>query len=104
MTEPRTHDVGGRLGSEPIDRTPHSLNDWEVIADAVSQVLGAKGIRTNDENRRAREEMDASEYLSAGYYDRWVVSTETILIEKGLLTKDEIDREVGAFEQRWGEP
>jgi nitrile hydratase len=104
MTEPGTHDVGGRLGSGAIDKTPHSLSDWEIVADAVSQAIGAKGIRNNDENRRAREDMDPAEYLNATYYERWVASTETILIEKGLLTKAEIDSEVAAFESRWGEP
>jgi hypothetical protein len=29
---------------------------------------------------------------------------ETILIEKGILTKDEIDKRVVEFEKKWGEP
>ncbi|MBI2180244.1 MAG: nitrile hydratase subunit beta, partial [Deltaproteobacteria bacterium] len=38
------------------------------------------------------------------YYERWIASIETILIEKKILTKEEIDRRLAAFEKKWGEP
>jgi nitrile hydratase len=74
------------------------------MADAVNQALGARGIKRTDEMRRAREEMDADAYRDMNYYERWIASIETILIEKGILKKDEIDRKVLEFEKRWGEP
>lgn len=100
----RTHDMGGRPGAGPIDRSEHVLADWEVLADAVNQALGAKGIRRTDEMRRAREDLGPDQYLSLSYYERWVASMETILVEKGILTRDEIDRRMAEFEARWGEP
>ncbi len=100
----RHHDVGGELGAGPIVQTEHQLSDWEVLADAINQALGVKGIRRTDEMRRAREDMDKDLYRSLSYYERWIVSVETILAEKKILTTEEIDRKVAEFEKRWGEP
>jgi nitrile hydratase subunit beta len=98
------HDIGGVPDAGPIDKSQHELSDWEIMADAVNQALGARGIKRTDEMRRAREEMDADAYRDMNYYERWIASIETILIEKGILKKDEIDRKVVEFEKRWGEP
>lgn len=98
------HDIGGLPGAGPIDQTEHELSDWEILADAVNQALGARGVKRTDEMRRAREEMDSAVYRDMTYYERWIVSIETILIEKNILTKDEIDRKLGEFESKWGKP
>lgn len=98
------HDIGGLPGAGPIDQTEHELSDWEILADAVNQALGAKGIKRTDEMRRAREEMDAAAYRDMTYYERWIASIETILIEKQILTREEIDRKLAEFDFKWGEP
>jgi Nitrile hydratase beta subunit len=98
------HDIGGLPGAGPIDQTEHQLADWEILADAINQALGAKGVRRTDELRRVREEMDSERYRSMSYYERWIASLETILIEKKILTREEIDRKLADFEKRWGEP
>ena len=98
------HDVGGLPGAGAIDQSEHELSDWEILADAVNQALGARGIKRTDEMRRAREEMDSKTYHAMTYYERWIASIETILIEKNILTKDEIDRRLAEFEKEWGEP
>jgi len=98
------HDIGGLPGAGPIDQTEHQLSDWEILADAVNQALGARGVKRTDEMRRAREEMDGGEYRELNYYERWIASIETILIEKNILTREEIDRKLAQFEAKWGEP
>ena len=98
------HDIGGLPGGGPIDQTEHQLSDWEILADAVNQTLGAKGIKRTDEMRRAREEMDSAAYRDRTYYERWIASIEAILIEKKILTEDEINRKLAQFETKWGEP
>ena len=98
------HDIGGLPGAGPIDKSQHELADWEILADAVNQALGARGIKRTDELRRAREEMDSDDYREMNYYERWITSMETILIEKGILKKNEIDKKVVEFEKKWGEP
>ncbi len=99
------HDIGGtERDSGPIERNDHPLEDWEILADAVNQALGAVGVKRTDELRRAREEMDSELYRSLKYYERWIASMESILIEKKILTKEEIDRKVDEFAKKWGEP
>jgi len=98
------HDVGGLAGAGPIDQSQHELADWEILADAINQALGAKGIRRTDELRRVREEMESDAYQGMSYYERWIASMETILLEKKILTRDEIDRKLAEFEKKWGEP
>ncbi len=100
----RTHDMGGDPEAGAIDRSQHQMDDWEILADALNQALGVKGIKCTDETRRAREDMDSEEYLSLSYYERWLASLETILVEKGFTTREEIDRKVAEIEVQWGEP
>ena len=97
----RTHDMGGRPTDQPINTAEHALADWEVVADAVAQALGAKGIRTTDESRRAMEDMPAEDYLSLSYYERWVRGTEQLVVEKGILSTEEIDRKMAELEATW---
>ncbi len=99
----RHHDMGG-MPAGPIDRSEHQLADWEILADAINQTLSAKGIRRTDETRRVVEDLDAEQYQSLSYYERWIVSMEKILAEKNILTSEEIDQKVAEFEMRWGEP
>jgi nitrile hydratase len=95
--------MGGQPGG-PIDTGDHVLSDWEVLADGLNAALGATGLRTTDEMRRIREDMPSDQYLAMSYYERWLYSMEEMLIEKGVLTREEIDRKVAQFEQEWGEP
>lgn len=98
------HDIGGLPGAGAIEATDHPLSDWEILADAINQALGARGVKRTDEMRRAREEMDSAAYRDMNYYERWIASMEAILIEKNILTKEEIDRKLAEFESKWGEP
>jgi hypothetical protein len=83
--EPAVHDRGGWQTSEPIDRAEHELGDWEVLMDAIVNVLAARGVMNVDELRRGIESMDPEEYERASYYERWLYSVDAVLTEKGLL-------------------
>jgi nitrile hydratase len=98
----RTHDMGGRPTEAPLNLAEHALADWEVLADAVAVALGAKGIRTTDESRRAMEDMPADDYMSLSYYERWIRGTEDLLAEKGILSRQEIDARMAELEPTWG--
>jgi nitrile hydratase beta subunit-like protein len=97
----RTHDMGGRPTDEPLNTAEHALADWEVLSDAVAIALGAKGIRRTDESRRAMEDMPADDYLALSYYERWAHATETLLTEKNILSREEIDRKMAALAETW---
>jgi nitrile hydratase len=85
------HDTGGRPTTEPIDRTEHELDDWELLTDALVGALGRAGVMNVDELRRGIESMPRAEYERASYYERWLYSVETILSEKGVIEPGELE-------------
>lgn len=96
------HDIGG-LEAGPVDRAPHDLSFWEKQIDAMNQLLAQKGIRKTDENRRAIENLGDDVYNTLSYYERWTAALARILIDKGVLTQDEVDEKVAALRTRLGE-
>jgi hypothetical protein len=97
----RTHDMGGRPSDTPLNIAEHALADWEVMADAINGALGARGLRSTDQHRRAMEDMPADDYLALSYYERWVVGTERLLIEQGVLSAAEIDAKMAELAATW---
>ena len=89
----KIHDRGGWPNETPIDLTEHQIMDWEQRVDALHSVLSSKGLRTTDEMRRAIESLDEESYVAMGYYERWTAALEMLLVEKGVLTTEEIDTE-----------
>jgi hypothetical protein len=98
----RTHDMGGRPNDAPLNTAEHTLADWELVADALVLTLGRKGLSSTDQLRRAMEDMPADDYLALSYYERWARGTETLLVEKHLVSTDEIDRKMAELEATWG--
>ncbi len=96
------HDMGGRPSDEPIDRSEHTLMDWERRTNALVGVLREKRLINTDELRRGIEAIPAREYESLTYYERWSASLERLLVEKGLLTTEEIDARAAGLRERWG--
>jgi hypothetical protein len=92
--EHRVHDRGGWPGAGPIERKEHEYTMWEKRTDAIRGVLGAKQIIRTDELRRAVESIEPAQYEQLSYYERWIVAIEALLVEKGLLTRAEIDRKM----------
>ncbi|MGN6871996.1 MAG: nitrile hydratase [Solirubrobacteraceae bacterium] len=86
------HDRGGLPTDEPIDRSEHTLEDWEVLTDALAGALARRGLVNVDELRRGIESMPADDYERASYYERWLFSIETVLTEKGVLGAGELDQ------------
>ena len=88
---PQVHDRGGWPTDEPIDREEHVLSDWELRVDAMHNVLSYKGLRRTDEMRRAIESLAPETYEACSYYERWTAALEILLIEKGVVSKEELD-------------
>ena len=97
MMERRVHDRGRWPDAGPIERAEHAYTLWEKRTDAIRGVLGAKRIIRTDELRRAVESIEPGQYEALSYYERWIVGVEALLIEKGLLTREEIDRKMEAW-------
>ena len=101
---PAVHDRGGWPTDEPIDRQEHEWADWERQTQSLRTVLDQKGIMNVDELRRGIESIDPGEYESTTYFERWSASIEMNLVEKGVLTTEEIDERAAALRDRWGQP
>jgi nitrile hydratase subunit beta len=88
------HDMGGMHGLGRIEREdpePWFHEEWERRAFALTLAAGFLGKWNLDMSRYAREQMPAAEYLATSYYEHWLWGLERLLVEKGLLTREEID-------------
>ncbi len=88
------HDMGGMHGLGPVVREenePVFHEEWEGHALALARaMLGGEQFNL-DEFRHAMERIEPSHYLRSGYYERWLEGTITLLLEKGVITRQEFD-------------
>jgi nitrile hydratase len=90
----RMNDVGGMEGFGPVD--PHDdpapfHHDWEAHVFALWGLLEAQGVFQTDEFRNAIERIGPADYLAASYYERWFTAIRALLVDKGVLTQEDID-------------
>ena len=95
------HDLGGRHGYGPV-RFTHDAKAfharWEVRVNSLYAHAVRSGIFNMDEYRYAIERMDPRHYLTASYYERSLTSLATLCVEKGLVSREELEqRAQGAF-------
>src|SRR5437868_3987241 len=95
------HDVGG-LPAGPIDRCDHDRALWEKRVHALLVLLAnpAREVLSVDELRRGIESLGSAEYARLSYYERWIASITNVLLEKGILTADELGRKLAEVEAR----
>ena len=96
------HDIGG-LPAGPVDTAPHDMTFWEKQIDAMNMLLAQKGLRRTDENRRYVEMLGQDAYDRLTYYERWTAALARQLIDKGVLTQDEVDAKVAEIRAKLGE-
>lgn len=93
LETPRAHhDLGGvgKYMCQEIDRAAHVLTDFDKEVDAIRQILGNKGIMTVDELRRGVEAIPEADYHRLSYYQRWIRSITSILLEKHVISEAEL--------------
>jgi len=86
------HDLGGMHGFGPVVREenePVFHEEWERRMFALQMI--ARRPYNVDELRRTIERMEPARYLAASYYERWLYAVESLLIEKGILRREEIE-------------
>ncbi len=93
------HDVGG-LPAGPIKTDDPALTFWEKQVDGLRAAVGAKGLMSSHESRRAVEALGEDAHASMKYYERWTAALCRNMIDKGVLTQDEIDARVALVRQR----
>ena len=62
---------------------------WEGKVRAMAQRSFGRYFHL-DEFRHAIERIPADEYLRASYYEKWLIATQTLLLEKGVITEAEL--------------
>ncbi len=88
------HDLGGMHGMGPINPEPQEPvfhQPWERIVFGLFVTTFAGGHFNVDEFRHAIERMDPAHYLQSTYYEHWMHAMEDLLVQRGALTRDEID-------------
>ena len=97
-----SHDLGG-LPAGPVDTAPHEMTFWEKQIDAMNMLLAQKGLRRTDENRRYVEMLGKDAYERLSYYERWTAALARQLIDKGVLSQDEINAKVDEIRAKLGQ-
>ncbi len=98
----RPNDIGGHAAG-PVDPGPHDPELWQRQLSALVASLGprARNIFRIDEFRRTREDLEPEFYKSLTYFELWSQGLKELLIEKGVLGREEIeDRMRQIVEQR----
>lgn len=86
------HDMGGMTCFGPVEpekNEPVFHSEWERRVFALTMLCMSK-LDTLDAFRHAGERMDPVEYLASSYYEHWLTSLETLAVEKGILTDQEL--------------
>jgi nitrile hydratase len=94
------HDLGGKQGFGAVRHSPDAQAfhaPWELRVNALYALAVKLGIFNMDEYRHAIERMEPRHYLSAGYYERTLTSLATLCVEKGVCTRDELERRAGGL-------
>ena len=93
------HDLGGMSGFGPVEverDEPVFHEPWEALAFALNALgIAALGAYNADEYRHSIERMDPAHYLAATYYERVLTGVATLLVEKGVVTRDELEARAG---------
>src|SRR5688572_10260688 len=89
------HDLGGKQGYGPVRYTHNATAfhaPWEVRANSLYAFAVRSGLFNMDEYRHAIERMEPRHYLAASYYERSLTGMATLCVEKGVVTREELER------------
>lgn len=97
------HDMGGERAGR-VQPEEHDYELWERRVDALMMILGGikgpKRLITVDELRKNIEALPPDAYDKMNYYDRWVSSITQTLIQRGVITTEELARKMAEVNDR----
>lgn len=93
------HDVGGQPDG-PVPHLEKKELDWEMRTYVTCECLGWRGVWNAEERRRAENDLGATLYFGLPYYARWALVTAKTLIDKGLITPDELSAKLDQVRER----
>jgi len=97
------HDMGG-LPAGRCARDEHQYEQWEKRVDALMMLLSGRqpDLLKVDELRRNIESLGPAAYDAMGYYERWMHAIVQTLIQRGVISIDELGRKLAELEARDG--
>lgn len=95
-------DIGGDAAG-PVDTLDRGMKFWERQANALRSVLQRNQIVLVDELRRAAEDL-GDRYAELEYFERTTLALRTLLIEKGLVTEEELGARMSEIRARFNVP
>jgi nitrile hydratase subunit beta len=88
-------DMGGMMGFGPVrhegEDEPKFHAAWEKRVLAMTLAVGATGQWNIDMSRSARESLPPPQYFAKTYYEVWLSGIETLMAERGMVSKEEIE-------------
>jgi len=103
MIERSHHDMGGQPAGK-VEPTEHDYAEWERRVDAMAMILWAvfSGKRriTVDEHRKNIEGLPPEAYDKLTYYEKWISALTQTLIQRGIITTDELGRKMEEVSRR----
>jgi nitrile hydratase len=87
------HDMGGAQAFGPVvpeAGEPQFHHAWERRVFALTLAMGASGAWNLDQSRAARESLPPAQYLASSYYAIWLEGLCRLMLERGLVTPDEL--------------
>jgi hypothetical protein len=93
------HDMGG-LPAGRVEATEHDYALWEKRVDALLVLLTGAKQMTVDELRKNIEAIGPDAYDRMTYYERWIHSISQTLLQRGVITIDELGRRMSEVEAR----
>lgn len=93
------HDVGGQP-DVPMVYKEKEEEDWEMRTYVTCEVLAWRGVWNAEERRRAENDLGETLYFGLPYYARWIMVAAKTLINKGLITPDELTAKLEEVRQR----
>jgi len=99
------HDIGGEpAGAIPIVELPWL--QWEKQVEAIRNLLGdgTRRMMSLDEMRRGFESFGLDKYKKYSFYRRRLEAVIDILIEKDVLSREELEEEIALVRAKWEAP
>lgn len=88
------HDVGG-LDFGKVDFDEHDRPLWERRVDAMIVLLATnKAAFKIDAMRRVIESYGEQQYDSTTYYEKWARALRNLLIEQGVISREELAAQI----------
>ena len=97
------NDIGGTDCNDKINITERALYPWEKRCHALLDVLDYHKIVNTEEKRRATENIGPDLAGKLTYYEKWIIAASNCLLQKGVLTPDEIGRKMKEVNERYQE-